>query len=73
MLVKNLELSFDRQDKGKIILRAESGAEVSLDDYLLNNFVAHDKKVYLSIDHSPLVSSEETQKELLNEILDNQE
>ncbi len=67
MLVKNLELSFDRQEGDKIVLRTESGAEIIVDDYLLEG-LEKDKKLYLNIDYQALEANEDS-KQLLNDIL----
>ncbi|PIR06561.1 MAG: hypothetical protein COV55_03480 [Candidatus Komeilibacteria bacterium CG11_big_fil_rev_8_21_14_0_20_36_20] len=72
MIVRNLELKFDRQEDEKVFLKADAGAEVVITDYLADDFKERDKKVYLSIDYKPLVSSDENQKKILNELLDSE-
>jgi hypothetical protein len=69
MLIKNLKLSFVRQEGDKIILQADNGAEIFLPDYLLEQFTEHDKPVFLSMDYQPTPSADENKKEVLNDLL----
>ncbi|MBT4850216.1 hypothetical protein HON36_05195 [Candidatus Parcubacteria bacterium] len=70
MLIKNLELSFDRQEGDKVILKTGSGAEVALAEFLLDEYKDKGKKLYLSLDEKIIMSSDSSQKEVLNELLD---
>ncbi len=70
MLIKNLELSFDRQEGDKVVLKTESGAEVALAEFLLDEYKDKSKKLYLSLDEKIIMSSDGSQKEVLNELLD---
>lgn len=73
MLVKNLRLIFSKQEGEKIFLQTENGAEIVLPDYLLEQHTDHKQAVYLSIDSKPLPVVEDSQKEVLNELLNNQD
>jgi len=70
MIIRNLELNFDREEDGKIFLKTDSGAEVVFTDYLMDAFKKRNQKIYLGMDHQPLISSDENQKRILNELLD---
>ncbi len=69
MLIKNLKLSFSKQEDGKVILCTENGAEVVLADFLLEGLDDKEKGLYLNLDYQPN-SSVDDQKKLLNELLD---
>lgn len=71
MLVKNLRLNFSKADNEKVILQTENGMEIILPESLLDSY---DRKqvIYLAMDYQP-VAGEESQKQVLNELLDNQE
>lgn len=70
MIVRNLELDFDREEAGKVFLKTEAGEEVILTNYLMDDFKKRDQKIYISVDYKPLISSDENQKKILNELLD---
>ena len=72
MLIKNLKLSFNRQEDEKIILQADNGDEIVLPDYLLEQFSEHDKPVFLNVDYHPVSGTEENKKEILNDLLGNE-
>lgn len=68
MIINNLELTFDKQEEGRLVFKTDSGAEISIEEYLLKDFDKN-KKVYIALDEQPLVSSQENKKEILNEVL----
>ena len=72
MLIKNLKLSFSRQEDDKIILQADNGAEIIVPDYLLEQFTEHNKPVFLSADYQPTPSADDNKKEVLNDLLGNE-
>lgn len=72
MLIKNLKLTFGRQENNKIILQADNGEEIMLPDYLLEQFTEHTKPVFLSLDYQPTLSVEGNKKEILNDLLGNE-
>lgn len=73
MLIKNLELSFDRQTDGQIVFKTESGAEIAMAQALLEQYTDHDKKIWLAIDYQQLKSISDNQKDTLNRLLDQEE
>ena len=72
MLIKNLELSFDRQENGKMIFKTETGAEITIADHLLDVPEDKSKQVYFCLDQKPLPGSDEDKKQLLNELIDDE-
>lgn len=71
MLIKNLQVIFDRQEGDKLVFKSEAGAEIAVTDYLLEGQDYQGKKIFMSVDTEPLVSSLENKKDTLNEILNN--
>jgi len=71
MMIKNLQVEFDRQEGDKLIFKSEAGAEVAVTDYLLDGQEYKSKKIYLGVDAEPMVSSTESKKDTLNELLNN--
>ncbi|PLX24651.1 hypothetical protein C0580_04590 [Candidatus Parcubacteria bacterium] len=69
MFIKNSKISFDRQEGEKIVFRTESGAEISLDNSLLEKIDYQNKDLYISLGDQESSSSDE-QKKLLNELLE---
>lgn len=72
MFIKNLKISFDRQEGEKIVFKTESGSEVSLDNSLLENIDYQNKDLYIDVNDQESSSSDE-QKKLLNELLEEDE
>lgn len=73
MLIKNLVLSFLRQEDDKIIFCTEAGLEVAVAAELLSDFKASDQKFYLYLDQQPFLASSANQKQILNELLGNKD
>jgi len=73
MLIKNLALSFLRQEGDKIIFQTEAGLEIAVARELLSDFVATNKPFYLNLDQQPFLASSENQKQILNELLGNKD
>lgn len=71
MIIKNLQLKFDRQEGDKVILKTEAGAEVWLTDYLLDEWADRQREIFLGVDREPMLGSMENKKDTLNELLDN--
>lgn len=69
MLIKSLQLSFDRQEGDKLIFKTDSGAEVAIADYLLEEYREKDKKIYLCAGYKPHSQVDDSHKEVLNELL----
>ena len=69
MIIKNLALTFDRQDQGRVYFRADNGEDITLPGFLLGEGFDKQKQVYLSVDYSPLLSADDSKKKLLNELL----
>lgn len=72
MFIKNLKISFDRQEGEKIVFKTESGSEISLDNSLLENVDYQNKDLYIDVNDQESSSSDE-QKKLLNELLEEDE
>ncbi|MBT6691765.1 hypothetical protein HOB10_05565 [Candidatus Parcubacteria bacterium] len=70
MLIKSLQLSFDRREGEVLIFKTETGAEVSITDYLLENYKEKDKKIYLCAGYQPHSQVDDSHKTVLNELLD---
>ncbi len=73
MLLNNLELSFDRQEDKKYIFKNSKGIEIALDINLFDDFQGQAKDIFLAMDFLPMVFAEEDRKNLLNDILNNQD
>ncbi len=73
MLIKNLVLSFLRQEDNKIIFRTEAGLEIAVARELLGDFKASEQKFYLNLDQQPCLTNSENQKQILNELLGNKD
>jgi hypothetical protein len=73
MPIKNLSLSFLRQEDDKMIFRTETGLEVAIARELLGDFKAGEQKFYLNLDQQPFLASEANQKQILNELLGNKD
>lgn len=72
MLVKNLLIKFSRQEGDKIIFQTENGAELAISDYLLAEDFDKNVNYYLSVDKQVLFSTEENQKNILNDLIGNE-
>lgn len=72
MLIKNLLVKFSRQEGDKIIFQTENGAELSVSSYLLTEDFDKSANYYLSVDKQALVSVEESQKNILNDLIGNE-
>lgn len=69
MLIKNLKLNFAGKNGNIAVFKTENGAEVTIDDFLLKNFDDNTEPVYLAMDNSPLASSQDNKKDMLNELI----
>mgnify|MGYP001577749780 CR=1 FL=1 len=69
MIIKSLKLSFAGKSGGASVFKTENGAEVTIDDFLLKNFDGNAEPLYLAMDNFPLVSSQDNQKDILNELM----
>lgn len=72
MFIKNLKISFDRQEGKKIVFKTESRSELFLDNSLLENVDYQNKDLYLDVNDQESSPSDE-QKKLLNELLEEDE
>jgi hypothetical protein len=70
MLIKNLVLSFVRQEEGQIIFQTETRLEVAIAAELLADFQNNNQPFYLNFDSQPYLAMSDNQKQILNEILD---
>jgi len=69
MLIKSLQLSFDRQEDDRLIFKTDSGAEVIIADYLLEDYKERNKDIYLCAGYQPHSEVDNSHKEILNELL----
>lgn len=73
MLIHNLRLQFKKIENEKIFFETEDGTEVSLPAQLLENYRDHTKILYLSLDSQTITDIDDSRKELLNDLLGNDE
>ena len=69
MLIKNLLIKFVRRQGEKSVFQTESGAEIVFDDYLLGDKFDSSQNYYLALDSKVLSIMEDSQKEVLNELI----
>lgn len=68
MLLENLALHFDRQEKDKLVFKTDAGQEVFFGSNLLDSSIIKEGIIYLSIDNKEISSN--SSKDVLNDILD---
>lgn len=74
MLIHNLKLQFKKAEGETIFFQTENGMEIILPTKLLSNYQDHQKALYLNLDTQTITDVEDSRKELLNELLgDNEE
>lgn len=69
MLIKNLLIKFVRRQGEKSVFQTESGAEIVFDEYLLGDKFDSSQNYYLALDSKVLSITEDSQKEILNELI----
>lgn len=70
MPIKNLVLSFVREEDGKIIFQTETKLEVAIATDLLGDFKNDGQPYYFNFDKQPYLAASDNQKQVLNELLD---
>jgi hypothetical protein len=74
MLIHNLKLQFKKSEGETIFFQTENGMEIILPTKLLSNYQDHQQALYLNLDTQTITDVEDSRKELLNELLgDNEE
>lgn len=68
MLLENLALHFDRQEKDKLVFKTDAGQEVFFAGNLLDSSIIKEGIIYLNIDNKEI--SGNSSKDVLNDILD---
>ena len=73
MLIQNLKLKFQKIENEKIFLNTENNLEIILPAQLLENHHDHAETLYLSLDNKIILDVEDNRKEILNDLLGNDE
>lgn len=73
MLIHNLKLQFKKLEGETIFLQTENGMEIILPAKLLTNYQDHNQTLYLSLDSQTITDIDDSRKELLNDLLGNDE
>lgn len=73
MLIHNLRLKFKKIENEKVILETENNLEIILPAELLENYRDHTQILYLSLDNQVISDAEHNRKEILNDLLGNDE
>jgi hypothetical protein len=73
MLIHNLRLKFKKIENEKVILETENNLEIVLPAVLLENYRDHTQILYLSLDNQIISDAEHNRKEILNDLLGNDE
>jgi len=71
MLLENLSLFFERQEKGQLVFRTEDGRLVFIDSALLDYDPKEKDIYYLSFDNNKIENIDS--RSILNDILDSKE
>ncbi len=73
MLIHNLRLKFKKIENEQVILETENNLEIILPAGLLENYRDHTQILYLSLDNQIITDAEHNRKEILNDLLGNDE